>query len=52
MNVYLDTSGLGRIFDDQSQPRVFPESSAVLLAFGLIEKRIISIVCEALSYVV
>ncbi len=44
MNVYLDTSALNRIFDDQSQPRIFLESSAMLLVFGLIEKRIISIV--------
>jgi len=44
MNVYLDTSALNRIFDDQSQPRIFLEASAMLLVFGLIEKRIISIV--------
>lgn len=44
MNVYLDTSALNRIFDDQSQPRIFLESSAMLLVFGLLEKRIISIV--------
>ena len=51
MNVYLDTSALNRIFDDQSQPRIFLESSAMLLVFGLIEKRIISIVSsEVLIY--
>jgi len=44
LNIYLDTSALNRIFDDQSQPRIFLESSAMLLVFGLIEKRIISIV--------
>ena len=44
INIYLDTSALNRIFDDQSQPRIFLESSAMLLVFGLIEKRIISIV--------
>jgi predicted nucleic acid-binding protein len=44
MNIYLDTSALNRIFDDQSQPRIFLEASAMLLVFGLIEKRIISIV--------
>ena len=44
LNIYLDTSTLNRIFDDQSQPRIFLESSAMLLVFGLIEKRIISIV--------
>jgi predicted nucleic acid-binding protein len=51
MNIYLDTSALNRIFDDQSQPRIFLEASAMLLVFGLIEKRIISIVSsEVLIY--
>ena len=44
MNIYLDTSALSRIFDDQSQPRIFLEASAMLLVFGLIEKRIVSLV--------
>ena len=44
LNIYLDTSTLNRIFDDQSQPRIFLEASAMLLIFGLIEKRIIAIV--------
>jgi predicted nucleic acid-binding protein len=51
MNIYLDTSALNRIFDDQSQPRIFLEASAMLLVFGLIDKRIISIVSsEVLIY--
>jgi predicted nucleic acid-binding protein len=51
MNIYLDTSALNRIFDDQSQPRIFLEASAMLLVFGLIEKRIISIVSsDVLAY--
>ncbi len=29
MNVYLDTSALNRIFDDQSQPRIFLEASGI-----------------------
>jgi predicted nucleic acid-binding protein len=44
VNIYLDISALNRIFDDQSQPRIFLESSAMLLVLGLIEKRIISVV--------
>ena len=48
---HLDTSALNRIFDDQSQPRIFLEASAMILVFGLIEKRIISIVSsEVLIY--
>ena len=51
MNIYLDTSALNRIFDDQPQPRIFLEASAMLLVFGLIEKRIISSVSsEVLLY--
>jgi predicted nucleic acid-binding protein len=51
MNIYLDTSALNRIFDDQSQPRIFIETSAMLLVIGLIEKGIISIVSsEVLEY--
>ena len=51
VNVYLDTSALNRIFDDQSQPRIFLEATAMLLLFSLIEKRIISIVSsEVLIY--
>jgi predicted nucleic acid-binding protein len=49
--VYLDTSVLNRIFDDQSQPRIFLEASSMLLVFGLIEKKIITIVSsEVLIY--
>ena len=51
VNIYLDTSALNRVFDDQSQPRIFLESSAMLLVLGLIEKQIISIVSsEVLVY--
>lgn len=51
MNIYFDTSALNRIFDDQSQPRIFIETSAMLLVIGLIEKGIISIVSsEVLEY--
>jgi len=51
VNIYLDTSALNRVFDDQSQPRIFLEASAMLLVLGLIEKQIISIVSsEVLVY--
>ncbi len=51
MIVYLDTSALNRIFDDQSQPRIFLEATSMLLVFGMIEKRLISIVSsEVLVY--
>lgn len=51
INVYLDTSALNRVFDDQSQPRIFMEATSMLLVFGLIEKRIITVVSsEVLLY--
>jgi len=51
MIIYLDTSALNRIFDDQTQPRIFLEASSMLLVFGLIEKKIISLVSsEVLVY--
>lgn len=37
MKVYIDTSALNRIFDDQSQPRIYLESSAMLTIFMLID---------------
>lgn len=37
MKVYIDTSALNRIFDDQSQPRIYLESSSMLIVFMLIE---------------
>ena len=37
MRVYLDTSALNRIFDDQSQPRIYLESSSMLIVFMLID---------------
>lgn len=42
--VYLDTSALNRIFDDQSQARIYLEATSVLLIFALVEKQIIDIV--------
>ncbi len=51
ISVYCDTSALNRIFDDQSQPNIFLESSSMLVIFALIEKRIISILSsEVLTY--
>lgn len=37
MKIYLDTSVLNRIFDDQSQPRIYLEATAMLIVFMLIE---------------
>lgn len=51
MNIYLDTSALNRIFDDQSQPRIYLESSAMILIFAMIEESLIRLVSsEALNY--
>lgn len=51
MKIYLDTSALNRIFDDQSQARIYLESTAMELAFLLIETGDISVVSsEALVF--
>ena len=44
MKIYLDTSCLNRIFDDQSQPRIYFESTAMLVIFQLIEKNTLDLI--------
>jgi len=44
MTIYLDTSALNRIFDDQSQIRIFLETSSLLVIFMFIENQIVDIV--------
>jgi hypothetical protein len=44
MKLYLDTSVLNRIFDDQSQPRIYLESVSMTLIFLLIENQTVEIV--------
>ena len=39
MKIYLDTSSINRIFDDQSQPRIFLESSAMITILAMVESR-------------
>ncbi len=41
MKVYLDTNIYFRSFDDQTQPRIYLESQAILTIFNAIEKNII-----------
>lgn len=42
--MYLDTSVLNRIFDDQGQARIYLEASASLLIFVLIEREMVELV--------
>ncbi|HBY80690.1 MAG TPA: DNA-binding protein, partial [Cyanobacteria bacterium UBA11148] len=44
LKVYLDTSALNRVFDDQSQARIYLESTSMQLIFLLIENEIIEII--------
>ncbi|NJK35768.1 MAG: type II toxin-antitoxin system VapC family toxin [Oscillatoriales cyanobacterium SM2_2_1] len=51
MLVYLDTSVFNRPFDDQSQPKVYLETQAVVLILQAIErKKIELIVSDILEY--
>ena len=49
MRVYLDNSALNRIFDDQSQPRIFMEANAMEVVFLMIEDGSIGLVSSAVS---
>jgi hypothetical protein len=44
MKIYLDTSSINRIFDDQSQPRIFLESSAMITVLAMIESKSFALV--------
>jgi len=44
LKIYLDTSALNRIFDDQSQARIYLEATAMQLIFLLIENRAVELV--------
>jgi len=51
MKIYLDTSALNRIFDDQSQARIYLESVSMELIFLLIVNQTVSIVSsESLKF--
>lgn len=44
MKVYIDTSALNRIFDDQSQPRIYLEASSMLILFMFVDSQAIEFV--------
>lgn len=44
MKIYLDTSSINRIFDDQRQGRIYLEASSMLLIFALIENKKVDVV--------
>jgi predicted nucleic acid-binding protein len=44
MKVYIDTSALNRIFDNQLQPRIYLEASSMLVVFMLIDSGAIEFV--------
>lgn len=49
--IYIDSSCLNRIFDDQSQPRILLESISMLVIYSFIESEILEIVSsESLVY--
>lgn len=44
MKIYLDTSAINRIFDDQTQPIIFLESSAMITVLAMIENKSFALV--------
>ena len=49
LKIYFDTSVLNRIFDDQSQPKIYLEATATLVLFQLIEKGKITLVTSEIN---
>jgi hypothetical protein len=47
--VYLDTSIYNRPFDDQTQPKIFLETQAVILILQLVEAKLIELVIPFLD---
>lgn len=47
MKVYLDTSVYNRPFDDQTQPKIFLETQAVILILQMIEAKSIELVSSS-----
>ncbi|WP_427161653.1 PIN domain-containing protein [Aliinostoc sp. HNIBRCY26] len=45
--VYLDTSVYNRPFDDQTQPKIFLETQAVILILQMVEARLIELVSSS-----
>lgn len=44
IRVYLDTSVYNRLFDDQTQPKIFLETQAAILILQMIESNLIELV--------
>ncbi len=45
--VYLDTSIYNRSFDDQTQPKIFLETQAIILILQMVEARLIELVSSS-----
>jgi predicted nucleic acid-binding protein len=45
--VYLDTSAYNRPFDDQTQPKIFLESQAVVIILQMVETKIVNLVSSS-----
>jgi predicted nucleic acid-binding protein len=47
IKVYLDTSAFNRPFDDQTQPKIFLESQAVVIVLQMVETRMVDLVSSS-----
>ena len=47
IKVYLDTSAYNRPFDDQTQPKIFLESQAVVIILQMVETKIVDLVSSS-----
>lgn len=47
LKVYLDTSAYNRPFDEQTQPKIFLESQAVVIILQMVETKIVDLVSSS-----
>jgi predicted nucleic acid-binding protein len=45
--VYLDTSAYNRPFDDQTQPKIFLETQAVVIILQMVEARVVELISSS-----
>ncbi|XGW00001.1 MAG: PIN domain-containing protein [Leptolyngbya sp. BL-A-14] len=46
-SIYLDTSAYNRPFDDQTQPKIFLESQAVVMILQMVEAKVVELVSSS-----
>lgn len=45
--IYLDTSAYNRPFDDQTQPKIFLESQAIVIILQMVETKMVELISSS-----